>query len=305
MAYGSVHRQSIEAYFAEAETRGARMIGGKVMMDRNAPEKLRDTADEGYRDSKDLIARWHGRGRIGYAISPRFAITSTEAQLEASGALAREHPECHVQTHMNENLREIETVLALFPGARDYLEIYERYGLVGEKTLLGHCIHMSESEWARMAQAKAVPVFCPTSNLFLGSGLFDGKRASEIGLRIGLATDVGGGTSYSMLATAAEAYKALQLRGQQLSPLQIFHAMTRGNAVALGLQDKIGSFAIGAECDAVVLDARATSAMARRMETVSSLEEELFLLAMLGDDRAIVETYVMGKGMKSARRAGV
>ncbi len=300
LAYGSVHPQSVEAYFVEAEKRGARMLGGKVMMDRNAPEALRDTAERGYRETKDLIQRWHGRGRIGCAITPRFAITSTEAQLEACGALAAEHPDCHVQTHMNENRSEIETVLSLFPDAKDYLAVYERFGLVSDNTVLGHCIHMSESQWARMGAANAVPAFCPTSNLFLGSGLFDRRAAREAGLRVALATDIGGGTSYSMLATAAEAYKVLQMNGQGLSPLAALYAMTRGNAVALGLDDRIGSFFVGAECDAVALDSRATPAMARRMERAGTLEEEVFALIMLGDDRAVVETYVMGEASKSA-----
>ncbi|WP_342358560.1 guanine deaminase [Terrarubrum flagellatum] len=301
VAYCSVHRASAEAFFAESEKRGARMIGGKVMMDRHCPEALRDTPESGYRDSKELIAQWHGRSRIGYAISPRFAITSSEAQLEVSRALVAEHPDCHMQTHMSENRREIETVLSMFPDAKDYLAIYESYGLVTEKSLIGHCIHMSGSEWARMAERRAVPVFCPTSNTFLGSGLFDWRAARDPKrpLRVALATDVGGGTSYSMLRTAGEAYKVLQLNGQSFSPDQAFHAMTRGNAVALGLDDKIGGFFVGAECDAVVLDARATPAMAHRMETVSSLDEELFVLSTLGDERSVVETYMMGKGVKS------
>ncbi|MET0606521.1 MAG: guanine deaminase [Beijerinckiaceae bacterium] len=300
VAYCSVHPQSADAFFAESERRGARMIGGKVLMDRNAPEKLRDTAETGYRDSKALIARWHGRGRLGYAISPRFAMTSTEAQMEAAGALVREHSECHVQTHMSENRREIEAVLQVYPDARDYLSVYERFGLVTERTLIGHCIHMSESEWARMHASRAVAVFCPTSNAFLGSGLFDwaSARKKDRSVRVALATDVGGGTSYSMLATAGEAYKILNLNGQTFSPLQAFHAMTRGNAAALGLEDRMGSFFAGAECDAVVLDARATPAMAHRMETVETLEEELFVLTTMGDDRAVAETYVMGRAMK-------
>jgi guanine deaminase len=306
VAFCSVHPQSVDAFFAESEKRGARMIGGKVMMDRNAPDALRDDAERGYRESKELIARWRGRGRLGYAIAPRFAVTSSEAQLEAAGALAREHPDCLVQTHMNENRREIATVRELFPGAKDYLDVYERCGLATDRTLFGHCVHMSRSEWSRMARAGSVAVFCPTSNAFLGSGLFDWRAARDPArpVRLALATDVGGGTSYSMLATAGEAYKLLQLGGQDFSPLQAFHAMTRGAAAALGLGDRIGGFFPGAECDAVALDARATPAMAHRMETVGTLEEELFVLMTMGDDRAVAQTYVMGRAMKGARSLG-
>ena len=303
--FSSVHADATDALFTAAATRSLRLIAGKSMMDRNSPADLQHTADASYADSAALIRKWHGHDRLGYAVTPRFAPASTDDQLRRAAQLLDEHPGVWLQSHVAENHDEIAWAAQLFPGRRSYLDVYDHFGLVRPRSIYAHCIHLDDTDRARMATAGAAMSFCPTSNLFLGSGLFDWKRASEIGLRIGLATDVGGGTSYSMLATAAEAYKALQLRGQQLSPLQIFHAMTRGNAVALGLQDKIGSFAIGAECDAVVLDARATSAMARRMETVSSLEEELFLLAMLGDDRAIVETYVMGKGMKSAARAGV
>jgi guanine deaminase len=299
VAYCSVHAASAEAFFAESERRGARMIGGKVMMDRNAPPALTDTAESGYRDSKALIDRWHGRGRIGYAISPRFCVTSTPAQMEAAGALAREHPDCHVQTHMSENSGEIATALELHPWAEDYAHIYERHGLLGRKSLIGHCIHLSPREWRRMAEAGAVPVFCPTSNAFLGSGLFDRAAARAAGLRVALATDVGGGTSYSMLATAGEAYKILQLNRQAFPPLQAFHAMTRGNAVALGLERTIGGFFPGADGDMVVLDSRATPSMAHRMETVAALEDELFVLTTLADDRAVVETYMMGRAMKT------
>lgn len=294
VVYGTVHAASAEALFAESERRGTRMVAGKVLMDRGAPPGLLDTAESGYRDSKALIARWHGRGRQSYAVSPRFALTSTEAQLAAAGALAREHPDCHVQTHISENLAEVAAVAAAFPGERDYTAVYERFGLLRRGSLMGHCLHLSADEVARFATAGAVAVFCPTSNLFLGSGLFDGARMREAGVPVAVATDVGGGTSYSMLRTMAEAYKVGQLRGQSLSPDAAFHAVTQGNAVALGLDGLIGSFEPGREADAVVLDARATPAMAHRMERAETLDEELFVLLTLGDDRSVVETYVMG-----------
>ena len=299
-AYCSVHPQSAEAFFAESERRNTRMAGGKVMMDRNAPAGLTDTAASGYADSKALIAKWHGRGRQLYAISPRFAITSTPGQLEAAGALSREHPDCLVQTHISENLAEIAFTRELYPDCRDYTAVYERYGLLGPKSLMGHSIHLDESERQRYADAGAVAVSCPTSNLFLGSGLFDwrGLRDARRPVRVAVATDVGGGTSYSMLQTLGEMYKVLQLGGQKLTPFAAFHAITRGNAMAMGLEGQIGGFFAGAECDAVVLDARATPAMAHRMQTVTTLAEELFVLMTLGDDRAVAQTYVMGEASK-------
>ncbi|SDR50027.1 guanine deaminase [Rhizobiales bacterium GAS191] len=295
VAFCSVHAQSAEAFFAESARRNTLMLAGKVMMDRNAPEGLRDTPQRGYDQSKALIAKWHGRGRQLYAIAPRFAVTSSEAQLEAAGALAREHPDCHVETHLAENHAEIALVKELFPWSRDYTDVYERYGLLGPKSLLGHCIHLGPRERSLLAERGSVAVFCPTSNLFIGSGLFDWRATREAGLRIGLATDIGGGTSYSMLQTAAEAYKVLQLQGQNLPALQAFHAMTRGNALALGLEDRIGSFEMGRACDAVVLDAGATPAMRHRMETARSLDEELFVLMTMGSERNIAATYVMGE----------
>uniref|UniRef100_UPI00334192B5 guanine deaminase n=1 Tax=Bosea sp. (in: a-proteobacteria) TaxID=1871050 RepID=UPI00334192B5 len=209
--YCSVHPQSAEAFFSESQRRNTRMIAGKVMMDRNAPEALTDTAESGYRDSKALIARWHGRGRQLYAVSPRFAITSTPEQLAAAGRLAAEHPDCHVQTHIDENRAEIAFARELYPEAADYADIYRRHGLLGPRSLMGHCIHMTHNEWQAFAETGAVAVFCPTSNLFLGSGLFDWAHARRRGVKVAVATDIGGGTSYSMLRTMAEAYKVLQL----------------------------------------------------------------------------------------------
>ena len=298
-AYCSVHRASAEAYFDEAARRNMRMIGGKVMMDRNAPEKLTDTPQSSYDDTKALIEKWHGKGRAHYAISPRFGITSSDAQLEMAGALAREHPDCFVQTHLSENHLEIAQTKALFPWARDYTNVYERYGLLGPKSLFGHCIHLGAREIAIMAETKSVAVFCPTSNLFLGSGLFDRESLQDKNVRIAVATDVGGGTNYSMLATMDEAYKILQLRGQKLSPLNSFYMMTLGNAQALGLQDRIGTLEPGTEADIVVLDAGATPAMKLRSQTVETLAEELFVLQTMGDDRAVAEVYVAGRAAKS------
>ena len=219
VAFCSVHAQSAEAFFAESERRNTLMLAGKVLMDRNAPEALRDTPERGYEETKALINKWHKSGRQRYAIAPRFAVTSTPAQLEAAGALAREHKDCHIETHLSENKAEIALVRELFPWSRDYTDVYAHYGLLGPKTLLGHCIHLSARERAVLSDMRSVAVFCPTSNLFIGSGLFDWRATRDAGVRIGVATDVGGGTSYSMLRTAAEAYKVLQLQGQKSAGL--------------------------------------------------------------------------------------
>ncbi|MBB3711844.1 guanine deaminase [Limimaricola variabilis] len=298
VAYCSVHPASADAYFEAAAARDMRMIGGKVMMDRNAPDNLRDTAQQGHDETEALIAKWHGRGRAGYAISPRFAITSTPEQMEMAGALVAAHPGCHVQTHLSENRDEIAFATSLYPRARDYLDIYDHYGLLNDRMLLGHAIHLSDREVARIAETGARPVFCPTSNLFLGSGLFDEARMRDAGACNAIATDIGAGTSYSMLQTLNEGYKILQLQNQSLHALRAFDWITRGNAAALGLADRIGTLDAGTEADIVILDARATPAMALRMERVERLEDELFVLQMLGDDRAVAQTYVAGRPQK-------
>ncbi|MES0813086.1 guanine deaminase [Roseibium sp. SCPC15] len=298
VAFCSVHKGSANAYFEEAEQRNMRVIGGKVMMDRNAPDGLRDTPIGGYDDSKELIAKWHGRGRAHYAITPRFAITSTPDQMEMAGALVAEHPDCYVQTHLSENRNEIAYTLELYPRAKDYLDVYQGYGLLSSKMLLGHSIHLEPREIDALAETKARPVFCPTSNLFLGSGLFDDAGLRARGITNAIATDIGAGTSYSMLQSLNEGYKILQLQDQKLHPLRAFHWITRGNALALGLEDKIGTLDEGTEADIVVLNARATDAMSLRMERAETLSEELFVLQMLGDDRVIDEVYVAGRPQK-------
>ena len=299
VAFCSVHKESAEALFSAAHARNMAMVAGKVMMDRNAPLEVLDTPQQGYDDSKALIDRWHGTGRQRYAITPRFAITSTPEQMEMAGTLVREHPDCHIQTHLSENRDEIDFTLSLYPQARDYLDIYETYGLLSDKLLLGHSIHLRPREIARMAETGSRAVFCPTSNLFLGSGLFDEAGLRGAGVVSGIATDVGGGTSYSMLQTLNEGYKILQLRGQKLTPLSAFHWITRGNAMALGIADQIGTLDPGSMADLVVLDARATPAMALRMDRAETLEQELFVLQIMGDDRSIRQTYVAGKPMKA------
>ena len=296
--YCTTHVASVEAFFAESERRRTRMIAGKMMMDRNAPAALTDTAQQSYDESKSLLQAWHGRGRQLYAVTPRFALTSSAAQLEAAGALLREHPDVHLQTHLAENHEEIATVRQLFPSATSYTDVYDRFGLLGPRSIFGHCLHLAEDELQRLSGTGSVAALCPTSNLFIGSGLFDLARLRDPArpVRVSLATDVGGGTSYSMLRTAAEAYKVLQLQGHNLSPLDAFYLMTLGNARALGLETAIGSFRIGSEADVVVLNPYATPAMAHRMATVGEdLEATLFVLMTLGDDRVVRATYVLGE----------
>lgn len=298
VAYCSVHRQSADALFEAAAGRNMRMIAGKVMMDRNAPASVCDTPQSSYDDTKALIGRWHGKGRAMYAISPRFAITSTPGQLEMAGALAREHPECFVQTHLSENHDEIALTRELYPDAPDYLGVYERYGLLGRNSLFGHCLHLSTRERELMAETGSVAVFCPTSNLFLGSGLFDEAGLAKAGVRRAIATDVGGGTNYSLLRTLDEGYKVLQLAGQRLHPLKSFYWATLGNARALSLDDRIGTLDPGTEADIVVLDSAATPAMELRMRAANTLAEELFVLQTMGDDRSVIETYLCGTASK-------
>jgi guanine deaminase len=295
LVYCTVHKESADALFTESEARNLRMVAGKVLMDRNCPEFLRDTAQSGYDDSADLIGRWHNRGRQMYALTPRFAPTSTEAQLEACGVLARQHPDVFIQSHVAENTDEVKWVADLFPGHRSYLDIYDHYGLLRRRAVYGHCIYLDAEDRKRMAQTGAVASHCPTSNLFLGSGLFDFDKADEAGMPIALATDVGGGTSFSMLQTMNEAHKVARLTGHHLTATRMFWLATAGAAEALDLADKVGTLAPKSEADFVVLDPQATPLLARRTARPASLEELLFAFALLGDDRAIFETYAAGK----------
>lgn len=295
--YCTVHPHSVDALFEEAEALGLRIAAGKVLMDRNAPEDLRDTAQGGYDESKRLIDAWSGRGRLMYAITPRFAPTSTPAQLEAAGALWAERPDCYMQTHISESPAEIAWVKELFPHSADYLDVYDRHGLCGPRAIYGHGVHLSEGELARMHAAGAAIAHCPTSNFFLGSGAFNIARAlrADRPVRVGLGTDLGAGTSFSILATLNEAYKAAQLNQYALSAGHAFYLATRGTARAMRIEDKVGSLAPGMEADIAVLDLKSTPLIAFRMESVASLEEALFVQMTLGDDRAVQATYVAGE----------
>jgi guanine deaminase len=295
MTFATVHKESVDAIFEASDARGMRMLAGKVMMDRNAPDFLCDTAESGYEASKELIERWHGRNRLSYAVTPRFAPTSTERQLELVGRLLDEHPGVFLQSHLAENKGEVAWVAELYPWSRSYLDVYDRYGLLRERAVYAHCIHLDDTDRKRMAATGAAMSFCATSNLFLGSGLFDARAAHRHGVRVGIGTDVGGGTSFSMLRTLDESYKVLQLAGQQLSPLRAFYLATLGGAASLYLDDVIGNFAPGKEADFVVLDPAATPLMARRMADTRTLAERLFVLMVLGDDRAVFATHIMGQ----------
>lgn len=296
-SYCTVHPESVDAFFTTATARGMRVAGGKVLMDRNAPAGLLDTAQTGYDQSKDLIARWHGSGRCTYVVSPRFAPTSTPEQLAAAGALWREHPGTLMQTHVSENLKEIAWVRDLYPDCPDYVGVYERYGLLGPGANLGHGIHLSEREKAVLRATGSGISHCPTSNTFIGSGLFDlaGFTEGAAPVPVGLATDVGGGSSFSMLATMRAAYEIAQLRGHSLHPVKAYHLATLGSARVLRLEDRIGNLAAGYEADMIVLDPAATPILAERTRSAGSLAEVLFALMILGDNRAVTATYVAGR----------
>jgi guanine deaminase len=290
----TVHRASVEAFFEAAAARQLRMFAGKVLMDSNCPPYLMDSAESGSRETRELCEKWHGHGRLGYAITPRFAVTSSEEQLASAGRLARELPHALVQTHLAETVEEVAWVRRLFPTSRSYFDVYERYGLVRERAVFAHCIHLDQTDRTRMAQAGAAASFCPSSNLYLGSGLFDTGAADGAGLSFAMGSDVGGGSSFSMLRTLARAYEVAQLKRQPLSPLRAFYLATLGGARALGLS-QVGHLSVGAEADFIVLDPAATPLNRRRSATARSLREQLLLLMTLGDERSVTATYILGK----------
>jgi len=301
LVFATVHKHSAEALFEAALARNMRIAAGKVLMDRNCPEDLRDTAETGHADSADLIRRYHGKGRLTYAITPRFAASSTERQLALAAQLLAENPGVLLQTHLSENGAEIDLVRATYPDCVDYLEVYEKFGLATDRSVFAHGIHLSSEEWRRMGVRGSAVAFCPTSNLFLGSGLFNLAAADREHVRVGLATDVGAGTSLSQLASMNGAYKVAQLQKQTLDAFRLFYLATLGGARALGMDDRIGNFAPGKEADFVVLDLAATPLLARRVAHAKSAADRLFALAMLGDDRAVAHTYVMGERAYSRR----
>ena len=292
-SYATIHPASVDAIFTAAQSRGMRVFAGKTCMDRNAPEGLRDTAQSAYDDSKRLLQKWHGVDRLSYVITPRFSPTSTPEQLAALGALWREYPDCLMQTHLSEQTDEIAWVKDLFPQSRDYLDTYEAQGLLREGAVYGHAIHLTDRERARLIEAGASLVHCPTSNTFIGSGLFDMSLAQS--LRVGLATDTGGGSNFSMMRTMAAAYEVAQLRGQSLHPSQLWWLATQGSARALQAEDQIGNIAPGMEADLVVIDLASTPAIEQATRRAETLWQALFPTIMMGDDRAVAEVWVGGK----------
>ena len=294
LVFGTVHKTSVDALFDAALARNMRLIAGKVLMDRNAPAGLTDTVETGRADTEALIRAWRGRGRLGYAVTPRFAVTSSDAQLAMAGEVATAHPDVLIHTHMSENLEEIARVGELFPDARDYLDVYETHGLVTPRSVFAHCVHASDDALRRMAAAGASVAFCPSSNLLLGSGLFSLKQACGCGVTVGLGTDIGAGASFSLPHMMGEAYKVGQLGGETLDPMHAFYLATLSGAKALRIDDKVGNLAPGKEADFLVLDFAATPLLARRAASAATIAEKVFILSILGDDRAISRTYLAG-----------
>ena len=301
----TVFPESVESFFEESEKLNMRNIAGKVLMDRNAPDSLTDTPQSGYDDTKKLIERWHGRGRQLYAVTPRFALTSSPQQMEMTGAVWQEHPGTYLQSHLSESRGEVEWVRRMYPERDNYVDVYSYYGQLGPRSIYGHGIHLTETELQTLHDTGTALAHCPTSNLFLGSGLFNLDRAMEgtRPVRVGLATDLGAGTSFSQLLTMNEAYKVAQMNEYSLSAPHAFYLATRGAAHALYLDDKIGSIVVGHEADLIVLDLNATPILEYRMQYVNGLDEILFVLMTLGDDRAVRATYVAGEKVYSREAA--
>lgn len=295
LVFGTVHPESVEALFESARHINMRMIAGKVMMDRNAPDYLLDTAESSYSQTKALIERWHNNGRLLYAITPRFAPTSSPEQLEMVQRLRQEYPDVYLHTHLSENKDEVAWVKALYPEHKNYLDVYHHYGMTGRKSVFAHCVHLEDAEWDCLHQTQSSIAFCPTSNLYLGSGLFNLPNAWRKKVRVGMGTDIGAGTTFNMLQTLNEAYKIMQLQGYRLSAYEAFYLATLGGADALGLADTIGNFNLGKEADFVVLEPTATPLQQLRYDNSKTLMDKLFVMMTLGDDRSIYRTYVDGR----------
>ena len=299
--FATVHPQSVDAIFEAASNVGMRLISGKVLMDRNCPEDLRDNPQTAYEQSRQLIEKWQGHDRLSYAVTPRFALTSSEKQLREAGRLLQEYPDVYLHTHLAENEEEVARVARQFPWSRSYLDVYEHFELLRERSLFAHCIHMNDDDRKQIAKKGAAMAFCPSSNLFLGSGLFDLHAARQCNVRLGVGSDVGGGTSLNMLRTLGDGYKVLQLRGERLTPFGAFYLATLGAATALYLDDRIGNFANGMEADFIVLDPACIDLL-QRGDNKNDLSNRLFALFFLGDDRIVRETYLMGQARRPARQ---
>lgn len=295
LVFGTVHKASVDAFFTVAQQKKLRMICGKVLMDQNCPDYLSDTAQTGYDDSKALIEKWHNTDRLQYAITPRFAPTCSTEQLNKAGQLLAEHPSVYLHTHLSENKAEIAWVEALFPDSTSYLDVYDKSKLLGRRSVFAHGVHLHDEECQRLGETNSAIAFCPSSNLFLGSGLFNLQQAQKFDVNVGLGSDIGAGTTFSMLSTINEGYKTQQLRQEKLSPFQSLYLATLGGARALDLEGTVGNFTQGAEADFVLLDYHATPLMARRMQHCTTLSEKLFILSMLGDERHVKATHIMGE----------
>lgn len=295
LVFGTVHKESVEAFFTIAQQKKLRMICGKVLMNQNCPDDLQDTTESGYTDSKALIEKWHNTDRLLYAVTPRFAPTCSTEQLNKAGELLKEFPGVYMHTHLSENKNEIAWVSELFPDSDGYLDVYDKSSLLGRRSVFAHGVHLHDHECQRLSDTNSAIAFCPTSNLFLGSGCFNLKQAEEFDFNVGLGTDIGAGTSFSMLTTLNEGYKTQQLRGDKLSPFKSFYLATLGGAVVLDLEGTIGNFTKGAEADFIVLDYQATPLMERRIARCKTLTEKLFALSILGDDRHVKATHIMGE----------
>lgn len=301
LVFGTVHKESVDAFFTVAQQKKLRMICGKVLMDQNCPDYLSDTAQSGYEDSKALIEKWHKVDRLQYAITPRFAPTCSREQLDLAGKLLDENPSVYLHTHLSENKAEISWVKELFPKSKNYLDVYDKSQLLGRRSVFAHGVHLHDSECQRLSESQSAIAFCPSSNLFLGSGLFNLTQAIQFDVNVGLGTDVGAGTSLSMLRTMNEGYKTQQLRNDKLSPFQSFYLATLGGAISLDLEGVIGNFTLGAEADFIVLDYHGTPLMERRIKHCHTISEKLFVLSMLGDERHVKATYIMGDMFKSSQ----
>jgi guanine deaminase len=302
MVYCSAHRASVDAFFEASQARDLRMVAGKCLMDRHCPQGVRDDTEQSLRDSESLIQAWHGRGRLGYALTPRFAPTCSDRQLQGAAQLAQQYPDVWVQSHVAENHDEVAWVQQLYPAARSYLDVYDQFGLLRPRSMYAHCLHLDEQDRLLMTEKGASAAVCPTSNLFLGSGLFEFARADQAGFGYGLASDVGGGTSFSPFRTMLAAFEVARLQGKTLAPSELWYRHTLGASQAMGLGDTIGNLALGYEADFVVLDAQSTPLLTRRSSLAQSLEEWLFSFIVLADDRAIADTGVAGRLSKNSNR---
>lgn len=303
LTFCTSHPQSVDALMQAAQPRGLRLIAGKCLQDRHCPDGVRDATEQSLLDTEALIGRWHGVGRLGYAITPRFAPSCSNAQLRGAGEIAARHPDVWIQSHVAENLDELAWVRELYPADRSYLSVYERFGLLRERAVYAHCLHLDEADRQLLRESGSAAAVCPTSNFFLGSGCFDFDRADLAELRYGLASDVGGGTSFSPFHTMLSAYEAGRASfsgggsakaGVSLAPSRLWWLHTAGAARALGLEGLVGNLAPGCEEDFVVIDPRATPLLARRTAQARDLEQLLFALIVLGDEHAVARTIRAG-----------